>query len=100
MRVHTYNNNVIVNDDKDARILKMAKPGEGVSMETIVCCLGISRTQARHHVRRLLDSGVLVMSRFGRQRVYMRGAGNAPSRRDSCIEFAGPRSFGRGLANW
>jgi len=100
MRFHTYNGCVIVKDDKGVRILKMAKPSEGVSMETIVCCLGISRTQARHHVRRLLDSGALVMSRSGRQRVYTRGSGNAPSRRESSVEFAGPRSVGRGLANW
>jgi len=100
MIAHTFNNVRILKEDKGPRVLKSVKRGEYINMGVIAQRIGASRAQARVHVRRLVDCGKLEKAYRNGRVVYVRGHGYVKPRRDSSIEFAGPRSFGRGLANW
>ena len=100
MIAHTFNSAVILKVDMRKHVLKAVPLGEQVSMAEIAQKLGVSLSQARAHVGRLLDVCALVKTRRKGRIVYMRGNGRVAPRRESSVEFAGPRSVGRGLANW
>ena len=99
MKTHRFNNAVVPGSDCSQRILSVLD-GAQLSSDEIAGRLGTTRGAIHIHLRRLVDSGVLVRRCLSRRRVYVKGSAAAPMRRKASVQFAGRITVGRGLANW
>ena len=99
MKTHRFNNAVVPGGDCPQRIISVLD-GAQLSSDEIARRLGKTRGAIHIHLRRLVDSGVLVRRCLSRRRVYVKGSASAPILRKASGQFAGRITIGRGLANW
>ena len=96
----TFNNCPTRKSDTAKRILKAIKRREIIRSYVIADRVGISRSMASNHIRVLLDKGKLRRELIGGRWSDGRANVKRVSRRTSSVHYAGPRTIGRGLANW
>ena len=96
----TFNNCPKRKSDTAQRILKCIKKDELLRSYVLAYRLGLSRATVSIHIVKLLDQGKLRRELKGGRWSYGHANEKRVSRRTSSVHYAGPRTIGRGLANW
>ena len=100
MKTHRYHNNTVPGSDLPQKILRAIHDGGQIRLSTIASRWSVTRGALLPHMRRLMDSGKLVVTHSGRHRLYAKSVAVYHPRLKASIGFSGRITIGRGLAFW